>query len=122
MFELLSIVCTAAALSQVGGCIPDQSTGAQAPRPDSYEMRVAPGTYQLSYAGHGKHFAADTLLEHWRRRASQLCAGTFSGQPLSQTTYPDPGYELMVSRLFLASSRSYNVEVYGVAYCADGSR
>lgn len=121
MFEFLSIVCTAAALAQ-GSCMPDLQGGDRPPTPDSYEMRVAPGMYQLSYAGHGRHFAGQALVHHWRRRATQLCGGDFAGTPLVNNSYPDPGYELMVSRLFLASSRTRNVEVYGVAHCADPTR
>ena len=128
MFEFLSIVCTAAALAQ-GGCLPDSTGGGnglfgsgEAPRPDAHEMRVAPGMYQLSYAGRGDRFPGDTLVAHWRRRASQLCAGDFVGMPLAQTTYPEPGYDAMVMYLPLSATRTYNTEVYGVAHCTDATR
>ena len=126
MFELLSIVCTAAALAQ-GSCLPATGEGAAfgnggSHRPDVHEMRVAPGAWQLSYAGRGDRFPAEVLVAHWRRRASQLCAGDYVGAPMAQTTYPDPGYDMMVAFLPLAASRTYNTEVWGVAHCADPSR
>ena len=127
MFEFLSIVCTAAALSQ-GSCMPDGAGAGgpfgfgETPRPDSYEMRVAPGMYQLSYAGRGDRFDRDHLVAHWRRRASQLCAGDYAGMPMAQTSYPDPGYDALVTFLPLSGTRTYNTEVYGVAHCADGTR
>ena len=87
MFELLGIVCTAAALMQ-GGCLPDDFA-ANAERkvvlPDAYEQMIAPGTFQLSYSGNGHEFDTAALTAHWNRRAAQLCAGDFSGYPVSQT-------------------------------------
>ena len=127
MFEFLSIVCTAAALAQ-GSCMPDAASGGgpfgsgEAPRPDAYEMRVAPGMFQLSYAARGDRFDQDRLVAHWRRRASQLCAGDYVGMPLAQTTFPEPGYDAMVMYLPLSATRTYNTEVYGVAHCTDTTR
>ena len=121
MFELLSIVCTAAALMQ-GGCIPeDMSTNGEKKVivPDGYEQMIAPDTFQLSYSASGYDFDRAALTAHWNRRAAQLCAGDFMGQPVSQTQYPEPGYEQMISATFLSAHRTYNVETYGVAYCAE---
>ena len=118
MFELLSIVCTAAALMQ-GGCVPDEVLHGDAKMimPDAYEQMIAPKTFQLSYSGSGHDFDTASLTAHWRRRASQLCAGDYSGHPVSQTQYPEPGYDAMISISFLSPNRSFNVETYGVAYC-----
>jgi len=123
MFELLSIAC-AAALAGSGGCAPggDQGVSNAAPMPDAYEMRVGPGMYQLSYAARGDRIDAQMLLAHWRRRASQLCRGDYVGQPLHQTTTPDPGYDAIVATLFVTASRTWNTEVYGVAHCDDPRR
>ncbi len=121
MFELLSIACTAAMLGG-GSCAPDAAGADTPPVPDSYEMRIGPGTYQLSYAGRGDRFDAQALVAHWRRRASQLCAGDYVGQPLYQTTSPDPGYDGIVAATFLSASRTWNVEAYGVAHCDDPRR
>jgi len=121
MFEMLSIACTAAMLGG-GSCAPHGAAASAPPAPDSYEMRVGPGMYQLSYAARGDRFDSAALTEHWRRRASQLCAGDYVGQPLQQTTHPDPGYDAMVSLMFITASRTWNTEVYGVAHCDDPRR
>ena len=120
MFELLSLLCTAAALMQ-GGCMPDDfalNGKKQVVLPDGYEQMVAPGAFQLSYSGSGYDFDTVSLTAYWNRRAAQLCAGEFSGYPVSQTQYPQAGYDTMVSATFLSANRSFNVETYGVAYCA----
>ena len=121
MFELLSIVCTAAALAQ-SGCMPDLDATGEPARPDTHEMRVAAGTWQLSYAGNGHDFDRDHLTEHWRRRAAQICAGDYRGHPIVQAQYPDAGYDAVASYWPVASARSYNVEAFGVAYCKDHTR
>ena len=123
MFEFLSIVCLAAALNQAG-CA-QQSDAVQGQRksmPDAYEMRVAPGMYQLSYAASGHEYDVSGLTQHWRERAAQLCAGDYRGLPQSQVQYPEPGFDAMTSFLSVAAVRTFNVEVYGVAHCADGAR
>ena len=119
MFEMLSIVCAAAALMQ-GGCIPDDMSidgEKKVVLPDAYEQMIAPDTFQLSYSGSGHDFDQAALIAHWNRRAAQLCSGNFTGHPVSQTQYPEPGYEQMISATFLAGNRSFNVETFGVAYC-----
>ena len=121
MFELLSVVCTAAVLAE-GTCLPSASGHDNAPRPDAYEMQVESGMHHLSYSGSGHDFDVETLKEHWRRRATQLCAGEFTGHPLWQTHAPDPGFDTLVSYLPAGGNRAFNVEVYGVAYCADAPR
>lgn len=121
MFEFLSIVCTAAALAQ-GSCMPDVR-GEPAPvRPDTYEMRVEPGMWQLSYSGNPHDFGEDRLAEHWRRRAAQLCAGDYRGDPVVQLQYPEPGYDAMLASLSFAAPRTFNVEAFGVAHCVDRTR
>ena len=121
MFELLSIACAAAAMGQ-GDCLPGSEWQPTPPRPDAYEMQVAPGEYQLSYSGDGHDFEPAFLTEHWRRRAALICAGDYRGGPVVQVEYPEPGYDSMVSILPLSESRTYNVQVFGVAHCADASR
>ncbi|MFT5446525.1 MAG: hypothetical protein ACI9DC_001694 [Gammaproteobacteria bacterium] len=121
VFEMLSIVCTAAALMQ-GGCIPDDMSINGEKKvivPDGYEQMIAPGAFQLSYSGSGHDFDRAALTAHWNRRAAQLCAGNFTGQPVSQTQYPESGYEQMISATFLSGNRSFHVETYGVAYCEE---
>ena len=121
VFELLSIVCTAAALMQ-GGCVPEGFAGngeQKAALPDGYEQMIAPGAFQLSYSGSGYDFDRTVLTAHWNRRAAQLCAGDFTGVPVSQTQYPEPGYDSIIAATFLSGSRTFNVETYGVAYCAN---
>ncbi len=125
MFELLSIVCTAAALAAQTSCVPDLgNSGGEATitLPDAYEAQVAPGMYQLSYAGSGHDFDGTALVGHWRRRAAQLCAGDYRGHPTTQVSYPEPGYDMMVSALPVSGSRTFNVETFGVAYCTDPTR
>ena len=90
--------------------------------PDGYEQMIAPGAFQLSYSGSGYDFNVATLTAHWNRRAAQLCAGEFSGYPVSQTQYPEAGYETMISASFLSANRTFNVETYGVAYCVKSKR
>ncbi|MFT5172256.1 MAG: hypothetical protein ACI8W7_000420 [Gammaproteobacteria bacterium] len=119
MFELFSILCTAAALLQ-GGCMPSDlavNGKTKVVLPDGYEQMIAPGAFQLSYSGSGYDFNAVTLTAYWNRRAAQLCAGEFNGYPVSQTQYPEAGYETMISASFLSANRTFNVETYGVAYC-----
>lgn len=120
MIEFLSIACIAAVLNQ-GGCTPDDLNlqgKNSAPVPDSYEQMIAPGMYQLSYAGSGHQFDTAALSAYWNRRASQLCGGPFDGQPVTQTQYPQSGYDAMISSTFLSRTRSFNVEAYGVARCS----
>lgn len=121
MFEFLSIACAAAAIGQ-GGCLPDDGWQSASLRPDAYEMQVAAGEYQLSYSGDGHDFEPAVLTEHWRRRAALICAGDYRGRPMVQVEYPEPGYDAMVSFLPLAESRTFNVQVFGVAHCADATR
>ena len=123
MFEFLSIVCLAAALSQ-GSCVQQANgaSGQQRSAPDSYEMRVAPGMYQLSYAASAHDYSVPGLVAHWRERAAQLCGGDHRGVPQSQIRYPDPGFDAITAFLSVETVRTYNVEVYGVAHCADDSR
>lgn len=121
MFEMLSIVCTAAALMQ-GGWIPDGMSINGAKKivvPDGYEQMIAPDAFQLSYSGSGHDFDRASLTAHWNRRAALLCAGNFTGQPVSQTQFPEAGYDQMISATFLSATRTYNVETYGVAYCEE---
>ena len=123
MFEFLSIVGVVAALSQ-GGWM-QQAGGAQEQRnavPDSHEMRVAPGMYQLSYAASGHEYGVPELVQHWRQRAVRVCDGAYYGLPLAQTHYPEPGFDALTSYLSAAAVRTFNVEVYGVAHCLDASR
>lgn len=123
MLEFLGIACLAVALGQTS-CM-HEIGAAPGPRNallDSYEMRVAPGMYQLSYAASGHDYGVADLTRHWHARAAQLCAGAFFGQPLSQAHYPEPGFDAMTSSLALAAVRTFNVEVYGAARCADASR
>ena len=121
VFELLSILCTAATLMQ-GGCMPEDiavNGEASIVLPDRYEQRIAPGAFQLSYSGSAHEFDTASLTAHWNRRAAQLCEGEFSGYPVSQTHYPEPGYEAMISASFLSGYRTFNIETYGVAYCTN---
>lgn len=123
MFRLLRIVGVAAVLSQ-GGCA-QQAGAAQGQRnavPDSHEMRVAPGMYQLSYAASAHEYDVPALAQHWRARAAWVCAGAYRGLPLTQTQYPEPGFDALTSYLSVAAVRTFNVEVYGVAHCLDASR
>jgi hypothetical protein len=123
VFELLSILCTASALMQ-GGCMPDDlglNGAKKVVLPDAYDQMIAPGAFQLSYSGSGYEFNPVTLTAYWNRRAAQLCAGEFSGYPVSQTLYPEAGYATIISATFLSASRTFNVETYGVAYCAKNS-
>lgn len=121
MFKLLSIVGVAAVLSQGA----QQAGAAQGQRhavPDSHEMRVAPGMYQLSYAASGHAYDVPALARHWHTRAALVCAGAYHGLPLAQTHYPEPGFDALTSYLSVAAVRTFNVEVYGVAHCLDGRR
>lgn len=123
MFKLLGIVGIAAVLSQ-SGCA-QQAGAAQEERntlPDSHEMRVAPGMYQLSYAGSGHAYDVPELARHWHARAALVCAGAYRGLPLADTHYPEPGFDALTSYLSVAPVRTFSVEVYGVAHCFDGSR
>lgn len=117
MFEFLSIVCVAVSMMQ-GGCMPDDLK-TQGAKPvevsDSYERVIAPGAYQLSYSASGYKLDTVALTAHWKRRAAQLCAGKFIGQPVTQTQYPQSGYDAT----FLSWNRNFNVEAYGVAYCVE---
>jgi len=117
VIELFSIVCVAATLIQ-GGCAPGD-LNIQGEKTvdlaDSYEQMIAPGAFQLSYSGSGKAFTTAALTAHWKRRAAQLCAGGFTGVPVTQTQYPQSGYDAT----FLSGTRGFNVEAYGVAYCAE---
>jgi hypothetical protein len=123
VFDFRSIVGVAAVLS-LGGCA-QQAGGAQGQRhavPDSHEMRVAPGRYQLSYAASGHAYDEPELVQHWRERAASVCVGAYRGLPLAQTQYPEPGFDALTSYLSVAAVRSFNVEVYGVAHCFDAGR
>lgn len=123
MFEFLSIACLAAALNQTG-CVP-QSDAARGPHKiiaDVYEIRVAPGMYQLSYAASGHEYDVSGLTQHWHERAALHCAGNYLGLPQTQIQYPEPGFDAMTSFLSVAAVRTFNVEVYGVAHCLERAR
>ena len=78
MFEMLSIVCTAAALMQ-GGCIPDGMSFNGEKKvivPDGYEQMIAPRAFQLSYSGSGYDFDRAALTAHWNRRAASFVPAT----------------------------------------------
>ena len=123
MFEMFSIVCIAAALMQ-GECLPESLKTQEEKTvvlPNSYEQMITPKAFQLSYSGSGHHFDSAALTAHWKQRATQLCAGNFIGYPVSQTQYPQPGYDAMFSATILSGNRNFNVEAYGVAHCVDPS-
>lgn len=66
-----------------------------------------------------------TTCPHLRNtgaRAAWVCAGAYRGLPLTQTQYPEPGFDALTSYLSVAAVRTFNVEVYGVAHCLDASR